>query len=151
MAAHRAEQIMVAFVSNVMGLTTTKNSVVRDRAYNVEDGDNTALSIYQGDDIPLEDGLQNLNNIDMTLTVIIEIHVKAASTEPISKILNKIRKEITIALQAVADPPLALAWTIEIDESSGFEPQLEIGEKPTAIQRMEWMIKYRRSRTDPSA
>lgn len=151
MADHRAEQIMDAFVTEVTGLDTTKNSVVRDRPYNVELGDNCALSIYQGTDVPYEEGIQNWTYQDMVLTVVIEILVKAASSMPISQTLNQIRKEITTTLQAVADPPLGLSFCIEIEEGTSFEPQLEIAEQPTAVQRFEWMVKYRRSRTDPSA
>ena len=151
MADHRAEQIMDAFFTNIDGLATTKNSVKRDRPYNVESGVNCALSLYQGSDVPYEEGIQNWTYQDMMLTVVIEIFVKAASTTPISQTLNQIRKEITVALQAVASPPLGLGFCHEIEEGESFEPQLEVAEQPTAVQRFEWLVKYRRSRADPSA
>ena len=148
MADHRAEQVMDAFTTLVTGLATTGSNVVRDRPYDVEGSVNEALSVYQGPDNPADESPWPY--IDSELTIYTDIHVRGASTTPISQTLNLIRKEMVLAI--MADYTLALAGIVhEIEEGIAGAPDIEPGEKPIATQRVEWKAKYRRSITDPSA
>jgi len=150
MADNRAEQIMDAFTTLVTGLTTTGSNVERDRAYAFDDSINYALAVYQGDDTPFDRTDQNWFNINHDLEVSIVIHARLASSTPISQTLNLIRKEITAAV--LADYTLGLSFVIDTVEGNSLKPVIDIGgEKPIAIQTFNWLVKYERSRTDPSA
>jgi hypothetical protein len=150
MADHKAEQIMDAFVSAVTGLTTTGSNIERDRAYMWEDARLPALAIYQGDDTPTPYADRNYYRDDYHLTIHIDIHVKIATGTALSQTLNLIRKEITAAIQA--DPYLGLSgFVIDCEEGTALRPVIEFADKPTAVQTLEYRVRYWRARSDASA
>ncbi len=147
MADHRAEQVMDAFTSLVMGLATTGANVVRDRVYDVPNDVDAALSIYIGSDEPIEESPWPY--IDSLLTIYADINVRINSDVVVSQWLNLIRKEMVVAI--MVDVTIGLSFVHEIEESIANAPDMSHGEQPVAVQRTEWTVKYRRSITDPSA
>lgn len=151
MADHRAEQIMAAFEALVTSLATTGSNVTRARIYPNQSSALPALSVYQGDDEPKLDHDDDavLEYIDHILEVIIEAHVQASSGI-VDTTLNQIRKEIAVVVHA--DHKIGLSFVINTIEGPAEAPELfDEGEKRTAVQRNHYFVKYRRSRTDPSA
>lgn len=147
MADHRAEQIMDAFVTAITGLTTTGTNVKRDRVYGWTS--TPAISVFQGDDTPIPYIDRNYSLDDFMLNIHLEFHVDEADSIPVSQTLNQIRKEVIIAIQAA--PTLGLSFVIDTEEGTTYRPIIEHIDKVTATQSMDFEIKYRRSRTDPSA
>lgn len=152
MALHRAEQILAQVATLLTGLTTTGANVTRARIYPHADTALPALSILQGEDNPRRDDEAGalMAFIDHELEVVIDAHVQAASGV-LDTTLNLIRKEISIALHA--DRQIGLP-TIVINTIEGGAEAPELsgeGAQRTARQRLHYFIKYRRSRTDPSA
>lgn len=144
---HRAESIIEAVRARLTGLTTTGANVFRGRRYPIPDAKLPALLIYLGPDEPLAEYSQEL--IDSRLTIYVEGRVKT-SADQVDSVLNKIREEVTIALQA--DYTQGLAYVIDTEEGEAEEPEISNeGEKPAAGMRMHWHFHYRRSRTNPGA
>ncbi|MBL4709752.1 MAG: hypothetical protein JKY48_15065 [Flavobacteriales bacterium] len=143
---HRAEQIMQAVETALMGLTTTGTNVKRARVYKLTDEDLPALSINMGaDDIADEN---NMAFIDRSLAIEVVAHVKA--NDAIDTTLNKIRREVHQALYA--DYTLGQSFVIDTvlngDDSPEFNGELE---KPVASQRLNYIVMYRHSVADPGA
>lgn len=144
---HRAESIIDTVKTRVTGLTTTGSNVFRGRVYPAQASELPGLWLYLGPDEPQADYSQDL--IDSLLTVHIEAAVKSPTAQ-IDTELNKIREEVTIALQA--DYTQGLAYVIDTLEGEVAEPELSgEGEQPVGVLRMTWQFLYRRSRTDPGA
>lgn len=147
MADHRAEQIIDAVVTTLTGLTQTNNNVFRGRVHAVPEVRLPALCVYQGEDKQI--GQYSQAKIDSELTILVEALVKT-SAEQVDELLNQIRKEVTIALQA--DYTQGLSFVLNTIEGDASAPELSgEGEKPSAALKLEWKFHYRRSRTDPSA
>lgn len=140
---------MDALETRLTGLTTTRDFIVRDRPYPAEEDTVSALSLYQGGELP-SDETESFSFIDMDMVFYIDIHVRESSDYPITQKLNQIRKEINIAVSANDSPPLGLEFCIDLEERGTEEPARGESEYPMARQRMTWTIKYRRSRNDPS-
>ena len=148
MTDHRAEQIMDAFTAAITGLATTASNVKRDRYYAWDQA--PSISIFQGDDTPLPYDVRNYSIDDYLLTIHIEMHVVEANSIPVSQTLNQIRKEVIIAIQT--DPTLGLSsFVIDTEEGTAYQPLIEHIDQITATQTMDFTVKYRRSRGDPSA
>ena len=145
MADHKAEQILDAIVGLVTGLTTTGANVFRGRVSPLKESISSSLSIYQGADNGSE---FNWPSMYSDLAVYIDINAKDSS-EQIDQVLNRIRKEINIAIFAVDN--LNLIFVKDVTETSAGEPELADGSnKPTALMRVTYKIEYNRSVTDPS-
>ena len=152
MADHRAEQILAAFLTTLTGLTTTSTRVARGRAYPLEKGSSPALSIFMGNDTPPEPGEEgdNYPYIDSTLEIIVRAHVKSAGAV-LDTTLNLIRKEVVKALQGTTKLGLS-GFVIHFWEGETTEPEIDgEGEKRATAMDTIWLVKYRRSVTDPSA
>lgn len=150
MADHKREQIMSAVTSTLTGLTTTGANVTRGRVYSEDETKVPALFIYQGPDNPIEadDDDSVYHHIDSNLTVNIEAAVK--DNESLDTTLNLINKEVVVAL--FADITQGVAGVINTAESIIEEPELSAASnKPIATMLMQFVIHYRRSRSDPSA
>jgi hypothetical protein len=147
MSEHRAEQILAKVLTTLTNLETTGKNIARGRYYAWPEDVENALEIYQGADEPVTGGDRSNAYTDGWLTINIDLIVKLI-TDLTESQLNKIRKEVTIALLATEN--LGLDFVMEVLEGSTSEPELNNSEKPTAQQTMQWMIKYRRSRTNPS-
>lgn len=142
---HKVEQMLDAVVPLVTDLTTTGSNVKRGRVSPLSESISSALSVYQG-----EDNTENYNwpSVYSSLNVYIDIHVKDSS-EQIDQVCNRIRKEINIAIMAV--DRLALPFVTDVEEEGASEPELSDGSnKPIAVMRVTYKIKYNRSVTDPS-
>lgn len=148
MADHRSEQIMVAYMARVMGLTTTGLNVIRDRPYPVSNATSSALSVYMGIEFPFDSDVSNISFQDNTLELITDIHCQVNSDSVISAQLNLIRKEIYIAL--AIDRNLGLSFAYNLRPETYDRPDIQTGDKPIGLYRMRWLIDYRHSYTDPS-
>jgi len=147
MALHRAEQIVAAMQALVTGLATTGTRVDRGRGEPIAEGNTPALRVAMGADTIVEPWVQQLLDSDLDVTVEAFVHDSAANVETL---LNQIRKEVNIAL--VADYTLGLAFVLAIVELGATRPQVS-GDlaKPAAAMELQYRVKYRRSRLDPSA
>lgn len=145
MADHKVEQILDAIVPLVTGLTTTGSNVKRGRFSPLKEATAAALSIYQGSDVT---AAYNWPSVYSDLTVYIDIHAKDSS-EQIDQVLNRVRKEINVAIMAVTN--LNLSFVSDIEELGADEPDL-LGDsnKPTAMMRVNYKVTYNRSVTNPS-
>jgi len=147
MANHRAEDIVAAVVTKVTGLTTTGSRVFRGRVYPLQDTEEPALCVFLKSDNPDEPS-NSFSILDSDLSISIQAYVKTSASQ-VDTVLNQIRKEVTIALQA--DNKQGLAYVIETFEGPADYAVRGEGDKPTAVLTMDWKFKYRRSRQDPSA
>ena len=147
MALLRAEQIVVAVLAKVTGLTTTGTRVVRGRVYAIET--TPALTVAQGSDTPIEARTGSSVYLDSELDITITAHVKSSSTQ-IDTFLNLIRKEVYIALMADVTQGLSFVYLTEPKGASA--PTLSgDADKPTAVMDMTFTFRYRHSYTDASA
>ncbi len=146
MADHRAEQILDKLLTLLTGLTTTAARVYRGRQDVLTSAQVPALLIYAESDVVV-DKLGN-DVRDCVLTVTVEGIVQANATQT-DQLLNLIRKEAAVALQA--DQTLGLAWVHDIDEGNAVYALGGEGELKSGSIKTTWGIMYRRSRTDPSA
>ena len=143
---HRAETIMVAVEAVLTGLTTTGARVKRARAYELADADLPGLTINMGQDEIVEDG--NMAFIDRQLNIEIIAFVKGNSA--IDTTLNKIRREVHIALYA--DRTLGESFVIDTASNGDDAPEVSGNlEQPAASQKLNYIVAYRHSVTDPGA
>jgi len=146
MSLHKAEQIMVAVLAKITSLTTTGANAFRGRVYPLQSTQLPALVLYMGADTPTLLHSQTL--MDCALNVTVEVVIK--TTAQADTLLNLIRKEVSIALQA--DYTQGLSFVLNTEEGPADEPELTgDSEQPISRQRLHFTISYRRSRTDPSA
>lgn len=147
MADHRAEQILAAVQTSVSGLATTGTNVERGRADDVPAGNTPALRVAMGDDRIVDPWAQALLDSELEVSIFAMVHDSAVNVE--SK-LNQVRKEVNVAL--VANDTLGLAFVHAIVELGARRPSMT-GEsaKPAAAMELQYRVKYRRSRLDPSA
>lgn len=148
MADHRAEQIVARVQTLVTGLATTGSSVARGRGDAVPQEQTPALRVYMGADRINDPWLPGL--LDSEIEVVIQAHVHDSATNVETK-LNQIRKEVTIAL--AADFQIGLGAFVHALVETGAERPALGGDlaKPAAAMEMNFLVKYRRSRADPSA
>lgn len=147
MTDHRVESIVAAVQTAVTGLTTTSTRVFRGRVYALQAAQMPGLLIYMGGDRRIQQLSQVLE--DWELTLFIESRVKTVSAQ-LDTELNKIRREVTIALNA--SYTLGLSYVIDTSEGEAAAPELSgEGEQPAAAHKLTWFVRYRRSRADPGA
>jgi hypothetical protein len=144
---HRAESIAAAVQALVTNLTTTGARVDRGRADNIDSTKCPALRVYVGEDRVVDPWAHALLDSDLEVNVDAHVHTSAANVETL---LHLIRSEVTVAL--LADYTLGLAYVHSIVEVGAGRPALE-GEmaKPAGKLEMHFVVRYRRSRTNPDA
>jgi hypothetical protein len=137
MASHVREQITVAVVSAVTGLTTTGSRVWRDR-----DTEERPLQDDEAPGLTIEDDGEPAETISITggmlerrMALKIAGHVKAASY---STALNQILKEVEIALSATL---LSGKTYAQLTEVSAREVS-EAGDLPTVRQEFRFEFVY---------
>lgn len=147
MAAHRAEQIMAAVQAAVTGLATTGQNVDRGVASEIAPDKLPALRVSMGDDPIVDPYSQQLLDSDLDLSI---FGCALDSATNIETLLNLVRKEVNVAL--MANQTLGLAFVHSIIELGARRPRLA-GDvaKPAGAIELLYRVKYRRSRTDPSA
>lgn len=147
MADHRAEQILAAVQTSVSGLATTGSNVERGRADDIPAAKTPALRVAMGDDSIVDPWAHALLDSELDVSLYVLVHDAATNVETL---LNLVRKEVNVAL--VADHTLGLAFVHAIVEIGARKPNLS-GDlaKPAAAMELQYRVKYRRSRTDPSA
>ena len=144
---HRAESIVVAVLDKVDSLTTTTTHAYRGRVRPLQESELPALFVYMGADEITQHLLQG--QLDSLLTLHLDAVVKTASAQ-VDTVLNTIRSEVTVALQA--DYTQGLAYIIDTKEIGADAPDLSgEGDQRTGTMRMTWQIHYRRSRANPGA
>lgn len=138
----RTEEILDAVVTALTDLTTTQKRVKRAQVYNSSDDDLPGLAIYMGPDVLADELL--FSYIDWELTIFVDVRVKTRSQ--IDELSNTIRGEVHAALMAA--PTLGLSFVHDTKPVSAGEPELSgDGEQPIAVQRLEFAVTYRTSRT----
>ncbi len=144
---HRAESIVAAVTTTVTGLVTTGANVYRGRLTPIPVGVNNALKVYLGPDEFKTDLSQTLQ--DWELTIYIDSFTRSPTAQ-IDTQLNKIREEVTVALNA--NYTQGLSYVLNTAEGDADAPELS-GEAAQASggQRLAWKFHYRRSRTNPGA
>ena len=138
----RTEEILDAVVSALTDLTTTQDRVKRAQVYNSSDDDLPGLAIYMGTDVVTME-LEN-SFLDWELPVYVDSRAKTRNQ--IDELSNTIRGEVHAALMAA--PTLGLSFVHDTKPVSASEPVLSgEGDQPIAIQRLEFAVTYRTSRT----
>lgn len=138
----KTEEIMDAVVSALTDLTTTGTNVKRAQVYNSSNDELPGLAVYMGQDT-LTDELQT-SFLDWELTIFVESRVKTRAQ--VDELLNTIRGEVHAALMAA--PRYSLSFVHDTKPVTASEPDLSgDGDQPIAIQRLEYAITYRTSRT----
>lgn len=145
MADHKAEQILDRVKTVLTGLTTTGSNVVRGRVFAFSDSTNDAISIFMGDDKPLDDLISGQSYEDWELSFDVIAHTK--NTDPEQR-LNLIKKEIVIAIKA--DYTLN-STCILLTERGWSKPEL-YGDYETRMGTCigSFTALYRRAYADPS-
>lgn len=145
---HKAETILEAVETLLTGLTTTGANVERARVHPWTNAELPAISLFMGADTPLDNDARGIGFYDWGLLINVDAVCKKTATSGIDTTLNLIRAELTTAL--VGDYTLGLSFVIDIVEQGSSEPEISgEGEKPIALQRTTFLIKYRRSIGDP--
>ena len=126
--------------------TAPAAKVLRGRGEPVPAELTPALRVYMGADPIVDPWAQAL--LDSELEVFVEAHVHDSATN-VETLLNQVRKEVNVAL--VADYTLGLAFVHAIVERGAARPVIS-GDmaKPAASMELSYLVKYRRSRLDPS-
>lgn len=150
MPDHRREQVMDAFVTTLTGLTTVGANVSRRTAYSIDDANLPHYNIFQGADVPVSDfdDAANYTFIDHDLDIMVEMRVQG--TGDMEEAMNLIEKEAAVAVHA--DYTLGLSFVLNTDEGETSEPVIRgDGETKILLATKRWTVRYRRSRSDPSA
>ena len=147
MADHKREQILDATITTLNALVTTAvDQVVRGRDTPYPLTVDKALSVYAGNDEPIENS--GWDAIYSNLVIYVDIHVRTSS-EQIDTLINEVRKQVTIAL--FTDFTQGLSFVNDLTEESALEPELEgSGEAVTGLMRVNFKYLYNRSYSDPS-
>lgn len=148
MANHLRQQIRDQIKTTLTGLTTTGNRVTDSRVYPIASNGTPALVIYTKEEasMPLDMGTNTTRIIDRSLTVSVEVYVKA--TANFDNTLDTICKEIEIAIYA--DPTLnGLAKDCYL-EATSIEFNAE-GEAPVAFATLDFLTNYMNLATTPDS
>lgn len=149
MSLDRSETLIKRVVQLCTGLETTGTRVHRDLVWNLEESETPGLLIDMGEEIAVGETAQAATGfIDQELDIIISPQVVTVDGS-ITSVLNKIRKEIHVALYA--DVTLGFSWVHKIYYVGRTKPTLTgEGQKPIATQDITYRIHYRHSYADPS-
>ena len=150
MAEPRDEQILAAIQAKLAtpGLTTSGSRVDRGRDVEIPAGDTPALRIWGGDDNVVDPWAAQLLDSELDVSVFVVAYDGATNVETL---LRRMRGEVTVAL--MADQTLGLAFVHAIVELGSRKPTYSSVDtaKPGGSMECLYRVKYRRSRTDPSA
>jgi len=148
MALHKAEHILVAILAALTSSTTAGTNVKRNRTHAWDKSIVDCIDVAMGADTIVEGSDANMQFTDSDLEVTIFAHSK--NTAPETR-LNLLKTEITVALMAARD--LGLPTIVHAIYELGWSPPAISGEGETETAMVEgkFLIKYRRSITDPSA
>lgn len=143
---HRAEQVMKAVQTLLTGLTTSGSRVDRGRDEDIDASLTPALRLAVDDDGIMEPWAHQLLDSDLLVTVFAHAH---DSAENIEQILHRMRKEVNFALANQSQ--LGLDFVHSIVEIGAKKPILSgDARKPVGRMELNYAVKYRRLRTDPS-
>ena len=138
---------MAAVKTLLTGLTTTGARAYRGRAFPVPVADANALLVFQGDD-EIDEERSTIFVVHSDLEVNIDVFAKEATAQ-VDATLNKIRREVAIALGA--DVTIGLAFVKGMLEAGTEIPDVsDEGDRPAANLRLIWEASYQRSRSDPA-
>jgi hypothetical protein len=140
--AHRAEQILAAIntsLNTIAGVTAE-----RSQYYAVESDQLPFVMVKQGIDSKQTDFGNAF--IDSLLRVELMVMVDE-STNEYETALAAVRTDINKKL--MDDYTQGLAFVIDTDEIDASEPEHVDGDKPRAMQIINYEILYRRTRNDP--
>lgn len=138
---------MAAVQAAVTSLATTGANIDRGRAEEIPVDKVPALRVEMGADENVDPWAPALLDSDLDVSIYAYVHEGSANVE--TK-LNLVRKEVNVAL--MANQTLGLAFVHAIVEIGAGRP-MKSGDlaKPAAQMEFRYRVKYRRSRTDPSA
>ena len=112
---HRVEQIMDAFEAAVTGLATAGTDVKRDDAYQFDDSVQAAIRLHQGACIKLSQTTPTVS--DWALTVYVLAVGKETPSENALTVVNRINREIVVAMNLAVFPHLGLSFVQEVEEN----------------------------------
>jgi hypothetical protein len=142
---HRAESILNAFTTALIGLSTTDANVVRGRIWAVEFS--PSLTIYKGADVASENS-DVLDTLARDLSISVEIHVNATGNP--ESALNQIAAEVYAAINA--DVTLGLDYVYDCiffgDDAPEMEPSQDL---PVARMISQWVVEYDHSKGSAEA
>lgn len=145
---HKVEIILRTIFHLCSGLPSVGDNVFRSLVHGNDAEKLPALNIRMGTDTPLTIDVSNISFNDSMLAVNCEAVCKKLGYSDIETTLNEIRAEATAAI--MADRKLGLDFVYDVVEVGAEEPQFSgEGEKPLAVQRFSFNVKYRRSLIDP--
>ena len=134
---------MDAVVLALKDLATTGENVKRAQVYHSSNELLPGLAVYMGQDTLLDELQTSL--LDWQLSIVVESRVK--TTGQLDELLNTIRGEVHQALMTT--PDFGLSFVHDTKPVNASEPELSgEGDQPIAIQRLEFSITYRTSRTN---
>jgi len=135
------EQILVAVKTIITGLETTGANVFRHYQYDTEESDLPALKLSMDTMLPVDDIDTDWDNIDLELSLNIEIVVRGIDGE-LDTVLNKIYGEVWLAL--MADRFLGLSFSPVIYPRGSLEPSLDNeGRQPITTMVTQWFVRFR--------
>ena len=142
--SHRAKLIVDAITNKITGLPTTGQNVEQSRVWAVTRA--PALTVRLGPMVQTSD-LNQL--IDQTLTIYIDIHVKAHETRIDDDVLQ-IHQELWQAIKVHHD--LGLDYVIDTSLTELSEPILNgESDQPTAKATLTIEVRFRHAVTHPGA
>lgn len=137
---HRAESILNAFTTALIGLSTTGSNVVRGRVWAVEFS--PSLTIYKGSDIASENS-EVLDNLARELSISVEMHYNATGNPETT--LNQMAAEVYAAINA--DVTLGLSYVYDCIFVGDDEPEIEAGQDlPVGRMVSQWIVEYDHSK-----
>lgn len=149
METHRAEEIMSAIGSRLASLSTKGIRAIRDRSFPRDLGQLPVVHVYQGRDIPVENGANSMALIDRELEVLIDAYVDAAPDQ-LDAALNQIRRDVYVAM--MADQNMTLPFVQTVMWKGDGAPELPDAETPSVGRMaMSFAVRYRHSHSNPSA
>ncbi len=150
MEYHRAEEIMSAIESRLATLSAKGIKTLRGRSIPSDGSALPRVNVYQGSDLPVENGVNTLALIDRELAVRIDAYVDAAPAQ-LDAALNRIRREVYVAM--MADQNMMLPFVQTVMWKGDGAPEVPDPEAHPSVGRvaMSFAVRYRHSHGNPSA
>lgn len=143
MADHLCTQIRDAVVTALTGLSTTAGRVYQNRSYPLGRAQTPGLLIYDLSDVQVQETV----TAPRVLTCETQIAVIAVATEPegapLDDELDQIRKEVTVAMAALAATKVnGLAHSVHYEGCEKPKPSSGESQKPIGEAAMSWVVRY---------
>lgn len=149
MEHHRAEEIMSAIESRLAALSEKGINALRGRSVPDDAGELPMVNVYQGRDIPVDKGVNNLALIDRELEVCIDAYVDSAP-EQLDAAFNQIRRDVYVAMMADQNMTLPFVQTVMWKGDGAPEVPDPLARPTVGRMAMTFAVRYRHSHSNPS-